>query len=514
MAYTLTIDGVDVAASLLMPGSVGGGISVSSSQNGTSSLSFSLRQATTGTLAPSVDEGDLVVLTDTDSSDKLFGGFVHDIESTEVTNNASGTYTVVHRVTAIDYSGITRHRLINEVYSNKTLLQIVTAINTDWLDGEVFTVTGVETGPTLTKVVLPWQHVSDALDTLAEMTGYAWWIDGDKDIHFAQRTTTAGSYAISGASRPFISLSVNRSLAQYANVVLQRGGKYIGSTRTENLFGDGKRRVFNVAYPVAEKPSGITDPTGAIAAGDIGIRGLDTGKKYYWSKNQTEIEHDESETVLGSADVLTVAYKGLVPIVIEAENAAEIAARVTASPNTSGRFETIQVDAQIEDLTEASDKAEGYLSRFGTIPKEVSLVTDTNTLRVGQLVSVVLPELALSGEYLVDSLSMMDRSDGNLRTTAKLLSGESLGGWQRFWRQRVGPAKQAMLDAFITKLRNVGETLTITPTETVTSPFGAPWHTYDVTEYGWSSIYRELPVALGTPAQFDVSIYSDGSHIS
>lgn len=466
MSYSVTIDSVDVSP-------IKGSVTLDWAQNGTAALTFAILVQDTGTISAPVQIGDAVTLVDDSVSETIFAGFVRETLATEITNHPTGTYTVSYRITAADYSGLLQRRLVNAVYTNDTFEDIVADIVTNYLDGEGITTTNVVAGPTITKAIFSWRTVADAFNELSDQTGYAWWIDSAKDLHFEPRGTSVASLSFSNASRPFTRLVVRESADQYTNAVTVWGGRGVTSTLTETMVGDGTRRVFNVAYPVAEKPSGITAAGGAIAAGDIGIRGLDTGKKWYWSKGSTEIEQDALETVLSSVQTLVVQYKGLYRIVVQAANAVEIAARAAASAGTSGRWERLETDASIEDTTLAADKAAGLLRRFGTIPKMVDFTTDNHTCRPGQVMTITLPELGLSGDFLIDRIRAYDRGDDVLRYDVTALSGETLGGWQSWWRRFIRRDRlDAVGDEFVIDLEAITETLTLTPTEAATEVTG------------------------------------------
>jgi hypothetical protein len=512
--YTLSVDGVDTSPA--RPASAGGGLSLDWNSDGSASLSFAVFDTGTGTITPSVDMGDLVALTDTDSGDQIFGGFVHRMTSTVLQNSPTGTLTVLRSIEAVDYSSLVRRRLINKSYAAKSLAFIVDDIITTYLAAEGITAGTIDTGPTFTSAIFSQRSAEQALDELSDAAGFIWFVNPDKTLDFIDRGTSVASFSVSASSRDFRSCTVVDSLEDYANKYTVRGGLQVSSDQAEVVIGDGQRRVFNVSFPLAQKPTSIEVDVGAgyvtVAAGDIGIRGLDSGKEWYWSKGQTELEQDAAETVLSVTDTVRVTYAGLFPVVAVSESTSEIAARAAASSGTSGIFERLEVDASLETLDMAADRANGLLRRFGTIPQSIQLETDNTTIRPGQLVTVTLPELNISGDFLCDRVQMFDAGGGVplIRTRATLLSGETLGGWSRFWKRLTQPDRLNVGDELLVMVLTQSETLSITSSaETVTSPYTAPWHTFDVTEYGWSSIFLEL-LTGSTPAQFDVSIYNDG----
>ena len=485
MPYTVTIDGSAVSTRALSGEESGGGVG---------SCSFELITGGSGTFTEQANVGDVVKVIV--GADTIFGGVVEQSAATEITNNPTGTYTIVERVSCVGFSAIAYRRLVNEVWTSETLNTILTDLVTNYLDGEGITATNIPSpGPTVSKAIFSWKSVGDALDSLATDLGYLWWIDANKDLNFVQRTDNAAPQDIDATNRPFISLTRSTNTQRFANSIVLRGGRALTQTLTENLVGDGTRRVFSLAYPVGEKPSSITAAAVSIGSADIGIRGLDEGKKWYWSKGSHELEQADTETVLGSSDSLEVQYKGLYRVIVRGEDAASIATRAAASPGTSGRYERLEVDATIEDLTLASDRTQGLLTRYGAeLPTRVLFTTDHAGFRAGQIMAITLPELSISGSYLIDSVRFNERNDNELRYSITALSGETLGGWEAYWRRLAKTPDVDVGDEFITRLLAVTESLGITLSETATEVSGdGRYLTYAANASGQYAIHEYGP---------------------
>lgn len=504
MGYTLTVDGVTVAP--MRPGSVGSPIAGSKSQNGSDTLSFSLKQKTSGAAVPPFQSGDPVVLTEDSTGLKLFGGFVRKLGRTEVTDDPEGTFLITHTYHCVDHSAVARRRLVNHAWVNTAFETIVSEMVAAWLGGEGITVVNVAAGPTIVRAPFSWRPVADAFDELAEMVGYSWWIDEDKDLHFVPRGTDTASLSFSSTSRDFIKMNFAESLEEYVNQVVQIGGLSLTDTLTETLIGDGTRKVFNVAFTVGKKPISIVAGGITILADEIGINGLDTGKKWYWQKGNAEFEQDETETILTDAQTLVIQYVGQFPVITQAEDTVEIVARAAASPGTSGRYEKLLVDASLDDIDIATEKALGYLRKYGEIPETIKFSTRNQTLRPGQLMSIVLPELDIDGDYLVDTISYRDFGDDTFVYSVTVLSGESFGGWQAFWRRLVREENLILGDDFVVDLIQLNTTVEVVLTETAIEDL-FPLHTVDITTWGLASVANQGFLVTGE-AQIDVSSFN------
>jgi hypothetical protein len=163
----------------------------------------------------------------------------------------------------------------------------------------------------------------------------------------------------------------------------------------------------------------------------VGIRNLDSGKDFYWSKGEKEISQDTAGTKLTSSNTLTVEYQGLYPIIVVADDPEEVAAR--------GIHEDIEQRADIDTKEAALDYADGLLRRYARIETIVSYETNEQGLKAGQIQHINLPIHDIDGDFLLSSVRISDpaRADGKLTYQVQALSGESVGGWVAFFKKLV-----------------------------------------------------------------------------
>jgi hypothetical protein len=188
---------------------------------------------------------------------------------------------------------------------------------------------------------------------------------------------------------------------------------------------------------VAEQPR-IFINSAEITASDIGINGIDTGKKYYYTYNSNTIIQDSTQTVLTSSDNIQITYKGLVALAIVAENPAAIAERAGIEGGT-GIYERIDVDQAISSRQEALDIANGKLTKYTKILREITYDTYTPGLAAGQLQNINLTKYGISStDFLIDNVKISEietmTPNRNLVYTIHAIDGETFGGWQKFYR--------------------------------------------------------------------------------
>lgn len=430
---------------------------------------------TTGAYRPTV--GSEVIIAD--GATRYFGGFV---DSFSETLTIDGNQTALsYEVECVSYDAIADRRLVAATYENvsQTLSTIVSDVVTNYLTSDGLTTTNVDTGPVISKLKFNYQPASKVFDELANITGYAWWVDESKNLYFKPRSTTVAPFSISSTNARKV--QVNRTTETYRNKQLIRAGVDLTTSRTENLTGDGTRKSFTLAYPVGVAPTALT--VGGVSK-TVGVRGVDTGKDWYYQIGDPVINQDDGAAAVGSAVAIAVTYQGQFPILINAQNDTQISSMATTSA-TSGVYEAIEDRPNLNDDAGASDVARGLLRRYGAIPRRLTFETDTAGLKPGQLLTATFTPHAVSGSWLIDSVSASDRNGQSLVWTVEALDGESVGGWEGFFAAIAEAARAVEFreNEVIVFLRPVTETVNCS--DVLTTPNG---NTSDSATAGDSSL--------------------------
>lgn len=342
-----------------------------------------------------------------------------------------GTSLLAFEVPCVDWHQLADRHLVTETYANQTAGAIVNNLLTKYLAGEGVTAGTIQAGPTITSAVFPYVMVSQALQELSELTGYSWYIDANKTLHFFERSTNAAPWGI-GTTSPIRKVKVRRTRAEYRNRQYVRAGQDISDARTENFKGDGAAKTFTVALPIALVP---TVKVNGIAK-TVGIQGVDTGKDWYWNKGEKQVVQDSAAVALAATDTLEVTYQGFFPIVAVSDDPAAIAERQGVEGGT-GVYEAVDDAPNLDRLAAAVEKADGLLRRYARIGTTLEFETDRAGLKAGQILPVNLPEHALSGSFLIDRVTMTDYNQGAIRYVVHAVDGEAVGGWAQFFRRMV-----------------------------------------------------------------------------
>jgi hypothetical protein len=422
-------------------------------------------------LAP-IDETDSSVgaeIVINDGATVVFGGLIDSYNEEVIID---GNLLAVQRdIEAVSYDALADRRLVAASYESgtQTLFDIVDDVATNHLTGDGIDTSEVDTGGmVIPKIKFDYLPAAAVFNELASITGWAWWIDDAKKLHFKPRSETVAPFAVDEDNARDIRLTT--STDTYRNRQFIRAGVALTNSRTETFAGDGERKAFTLSFPAGAKPSAVSVDGSAKT---IGIRGVETGFDFYWNAGDPVISQDDGAAVLTSANVLSVTYQGQYPILIQAQDDTQIGALAAVS-GAAGIIDEITNRAAITAIDTAQTLAAGLLRRYGKIPRRVTFETDTGGLAAGQLVTITIPTHGVSGSWLIDQVSARDRFGQSLVYTVEALDGENVGGWEAFFSalSREGRVVEFRENEVIVLLRIASETVTFTDSLAVST--GAP----------------------------------------
>jgi len=450
---TFTLSGID-RMSLVQPMT----IKITDELNGRNTLEFRLVDLTGATYRPAVGEPVLVQWGGT----TIFAGTIDDLSEEQVNNLPTCWYTV----RCVDWNQRADMNLVAEQYINQTLLAIVADIVLDTLADDGITVDpSMETGPTLEHVIFNYRTAAEAFNDLGDLTGYTWFIDYQKVLHFFSRAYFLSPFDLT-SDLLYRSLTAQKTRQQYRNTQWVRAGKDISSVLIENFHGDSKQTTFTVALPVALVP---TITLNSVVQ-TVGIRSVDTqGFKWYWNADDTGISQDSTGTPISGTDTLSVIYQGYFPILIQSYVQSAIEDRA-AVEGGSGVYEAIEDREEINRSALAIDYANGLLRKFGRVQQQLDIETDETGLRAGMLMQIILPRFNLNAQYLLQRVEIEDLTGTKLRYRLTAADGEPFGTWQEFFK-KLAKAKPFLLreNEVLMLIRTFYETLNVAEVATMTS---------------------------------------------
>lgn len=379
-------------------------------------------QAHDRTATDHYQRGQPVAIYDADDA-LVFGGF---IDTPEELRHGPG---LVHSITCMDNHYLADKRIAAETYQDTAAGTIVEDLRSTYLDAEGVTAGTIQAGPTLVAVVLNYVNVAQALDALAAKSGFTWEIDKDKALHFLDRSTNLAPFAITG-DRDIVKGSARRRRgnSKYRNRQYVRGGKAVTDIQTENHTGDGIRKSWTLGYPVAAVPTITVDGSPVT----VGVKGLDTGFDFYWSKGDEVIV---SDSAVANNDAIVVTYTGTYNVVTISDDEAAIIDRQTVEGSGTGIVEDVINDTDVDSAEQSLEIGAAALSKFAVVAVSFGFDTRNAGLKVGQLLTVTYAPFDLSAvEMLIESIRIIGEGEQVLYKVLAV-AGPVNGSWTQLFAQ-------------------------------------------------------------------------------
>lgn len=300
---------------------------------------------------------------------------------------------ISYDVECSDYTYTLNRKLVFDTYESMAVEDIVTDIISTYTTG--FTVANVQaSGVTLEYILFNYKKPSDCIQQLAELIGFDWYIDYNKDIHFFPKTTgevapfdltdTNGNYV-------FNSLEVNDDNKQIRNIVYVRGGEYVGDSRSDKVgTGDGTTKSFKLPYRYDVSPTVTVGGVGKT----VGVDFIDDPTSFdcLWNYQEKVIKFNSAP---GSGDVV-VTGSPLIVVLVKAKNSASVA--------TYGEHEWVVVDKLIKTKEAARQRAQAEFTDYALPIKKATFKTARNGLRSGQHINIQSDIRTLNQDFTINKV--------------------------------------------------------------------------------------------------------------
>ena len=374
-----------------------------------------------------IESGSSITLTDNETSQLLFSGFVHDYDKDNPTW-VNGAYR--YKITCVDNNSIADRHLCVESFVNKTASEIATILVSNYLSEDGITMGTCPETSIFTKIISNYKYVSDVLNILRDTAQVNWQITNEKVLNLFFREDYFGGY-LTDADILDITESGNKKDYRNKQVIIAGYDTTVTQSETPTPKGDGSSKQFFVRYPIATKPvivqSGVT-----VSGTSIGINGLDVDKWWYWSKGDKSVYQDNSQSALLSTQSLRVDYKGLVKVIVSCQDSAGIEYMRTLEGG-SGIYENVESQPNMDSRAAATEYANGLLQKYGSLEKVITVKSRTK-FEVGSIVNIVSSKLGIADNFLLESADLQYKV-GEFWYDYKFLSGESKGSWVEFFRK-------------------------------------------------------------------------------
>lgn len=349
-----------------------------------------------------------------------------------------------------DNSALADKRLAAEVYESVADNVIVADLITKYLAADGVSAGTITAGITVTKAVYNYIKVSECLDYLCKLSGYNWYIDSYKTLHYMPTSARSAPFTLDDNVEHF-GFTQSSDMAEYRNTQYLRGGRGETAPQSNEVptpAPDGKSKTFVLRYPLAKEPVISINLNGAgwvdIASSDVGINGIDKDKKWYFTYNSATVTQDDSETALVPADAIRISYTGLRNIFTVASDPDQVSQRAAVEGN-SGIYEYLSTDSSIKDSEQSRQYCASLINIYANIRDTISFTTRTSGLAAGMMLSVNKPLFGISDTYLIDSVSVSTYDQDTLSYQVSALDGVSLGGWESYFKSMLKQARDAAI---------------------------------------------------------------------
>lgn len=427
------------------------------------------------TYAPSLGQEVIITLNGT----RVFGGIIVDREQKALTYNL-----FEWQIVCDDYTRLLDRRLIPDTYENTTVDAILADIQTNYMPTG-FTITNVDCPVTVKYVRFNYVPVSKAIEQLAELAGYDWYVDYSKDIHFFAPTTNPAAIDIedNNGSHEYESLVIRTDNSQIRNAIVVRGGEYLGLSFTGEIEANGTDYVFPLPYRFTEFRATLTgDP---LTIGTDYIDDPDT-KDALYNFNEKVIKFKTGDTpTVGSV----LRYSGLphLPVIVKVKSQDSIAT-LSASEGGDGISEYLIVDKSINSKQGARQRALAEIQIYASTLSEGEFRTETTGLKAGQRIRINSASRGVDQYFVINKVTLAQWGTDSFIYEVSLISTKSFDFIDVMTRLLLAETKKIEIseNETVDILHTFEEDLTISDSVTATTTAGP--YEYDVgARYGFST---------------------------
>lgn len=372
---------------------------------------FQIKKDPSQTFVPEINQ-EVVVL---DGSKRIFGGII-----TSASNRVESVNHIIYDVSCVDFSYLLDRRLVLERFRSRTVTFILDFL-LDKYDTEGFTMNNVIGDIQINSVSFNRLTFSQCVEKLAEMTGYSWYVDYHKDIHFFPKNTEIAPYNLTDTSENFIwnSLRIEKDLTQLRNAVFVQGGEEEGNEREEEFTATGdddERTYYRLAHKFAQAPQVTVDDV----VQTVGVEFLNDDGDFdcMWSFQEKYIRFTAGN-IPSVNDIVKVKGIPLFPVIVRVQ-----------SPVSIGEFglkEYVIRDNSIRSRDEAKLRAQAELRAYQNGLVEGSFRTYEKGLRSGQLININSTLRDVSEDFVIQRVNFHMRTPEDGEWTVQLATLRSVG---------------------------------------------------------------------------------------
>jgi hypothetical protein len=361
------------------------------------------------------------------SGDLIFSGYIDSVD----TQRIGATQSRAHAIELKDQHYLADKRLAAETYEGQTAYAVVADLHAKYLADEGVIMGQIEGDDIAIKeMVVNYARVTEVFDRLAELCDYAWWIDQYKQLYFVARTSVPSPWDYV-YTESVGSPQLSRGNSRYRNRQYVKGRAATGA-QTEVFTGDGETKSWALGYPLNNVPT--VSVNGAPAS--VGIKGLDSGMAFYWSKGDAIVTSDVAPT---TGSVISITYIGQYPAIMLSVDSAAVSERAAVEGST-GLVDDIADESGTTDIEALYQIGAAKLTRYCRQAQQYHYLTEKQGLQPGQVQHIYDELLGIDQDMLIEAVSG-SRHGGVWGWEVTCSEGPERGSWAKIFEVLAGQAK-------------------------------------------------------------------------
>lgn len=333
----------------------------------------------------------------TDAGTRIFAGHIQRVDAKPISYS-----TVRYRVDCVDYTHLLDAKLVPDSFENQTAADIISSIMTTYGPAG-FTTTNV-VAPILVKYIgFNYKPISKCLQELAELLGYDWYVDYDKNLYFFAQQSIAAPFQINDndGSYRFGTLIIRRDNSQVRNSIVVRGGEYLGTEFTTQIEANGTDFIFNLPYKYTDFDATLTgNPL------NLGIDYINQPDSYdaLYNFNEKLLRFKDTDVPSAGA-ILRVSGKPHLPVIVKLKSQDDIDTMASLE-GSGGEYQFLIIDKSINSKEGARQRANAEILAYANTLSEGEFVTETSGLKAGQKIFINSTSRGIAEYFIINKVSM------------------------------------------------------------------------------------------------------------
>jgi len=354
-----------------------------------------------------------------DGATKIFGGMI-----VKISQNAEEN-VITFRIECQDYTRFLDRKLVIDNYSQMTVNAIIADFfSTYGLTDQGFTSVNVDCSLVVNSIVFNYVNMTQCLTTLADLVGYDWYVDYDKDLHFFAKDDVAAPFDVTDTNGNLInaSLLIRKDNSQVRNVIYIRGGEYLGDTFTSVYVSNGQQFVYPLGYKYEDLTLTVTG-----SSWDVGLEPAYNPALYdaMWNKDARVLKFRVDRIPNNTSDI-RVGGRPYLPVVAKVRDTVGVAA-MKATEGGTGEYEFVIVDKSISTKQAARERAQAEIDAYASSLSEGEFSTYTAGLKSGMKILINSTVHGINEYYLINRVRSEMFSNDEMVYSISLVTFRTMG---------------------------------------------------------------------------------------